>query len=352
MNVYYYFCTFIANSSGQTSRLLQSLVSQIIQKHHHFAAHIHDVYLNAHPIPTKAALLKLLSELIQGLDSVRLIVDGIDEWDARDQKDLLKELSQLVSTDRSSHICKILIASRDTLDISRILRKKCRAATLIALGDSAESLAISDSITRLVDKRMSDKPDHLSDLDPDASITSHIKRSLLEKSQGMLIVLLNFIVNGMIGMFLWVRIVLDLLNTVYSPEFLRAVVDDLPSDLETLYGQILDRLCNVPGARSHGGVPRIISLICYAQRPLHKQELLHALSVPAWGEGNDMHSVPISSILDHCKPFVEELPDSTVILVHFSVKECVPFPVYNLPLMKFQVLLSRTFVPYRSSYPC
>ncbi|OAL43118.1 hypothetical protein IQ07DRAFT_650395 [Pyrenochaeta sp. DS3sAY3a] len=306
VDVFYYFCTFTAHSSGQTSRLLQSLVSQITQKHHHFAAYIHDVYLKAHPLPTKVALLKLLSELIQGLDSVRLIVDGIDEWDARDQKDLLKDLSQMVSTDRSSHICKILIASRDTLDISRILRKKDRAAAIIALGDSTESLAISDSITRFVDKRMSDIPDLLSDLDPDASITSHIKRSLLEKSQGM---------------FLWVRVVLDLLDTVYSPEELSAVVDDLPSDLETLYGRILDRLCNVPGAHSHGGVPRIISLICFAQRPLHKQELLHALSVPAWGEGNDMQSVPISSILDHCKPFVEELPDSSLILVHFSVKE-------------------------------
>jgi len=124
-------------------------------------------------------------------------------------------------------------------------------------------------------------------------------------------------------MFLWVRLVLDSLDAVYSPEELRAIVNDLPSDLETLYDQILSRLCNAPGARSHGGVPRILSWICYAQRPLHKHELLHALSVPRYGTGPDAQSIPVPSILDHCKPFVEERSDTTMVFVHFSVKEYV-----------------------------
>lgn len=31
-------------------------------------------------MPTKKALLSLLSELLLGLGSVRLVIDGVDEW--------------------------------------------------------------------------------------------------------------------------------------------------------------------------------------------------------------------------------------------------------------------------------
>ena len=49
-------------------------------------------------------------------------------------------------------------------------------------------------------------------------------------------------------MFLWVSFVLESLNFLYSPEELRNIVNDLPSDLESLYEQILIRLCSAPGA--------------------------------------------------------------------------------------------------------
>jgi hypothetical protein len=122
-------------------------------------------------------------------------------------------------------------------------------------------------------------------------------------------------------MFLWVRLVLDSLNAVYSPEELRTIVDDLPSDLEALYGEIMKRLCSVPGTRSYGGVPRIMSWICFARRPLHKSELLHALSMSPHDIGSQARSIPIASILDHCKPLIEETQDSTIVPIHFSVRE-------------------------------
>jgi hypothetical protein len=122
-------------------------------------------------------------------------------------------------------------------------------------------------------------------------------------------------------MFLWVSLVLDLLNAVYSPEELCTVTDNLPSDLENLYEQILVRLCGAPGAQSYGGVSRILSWVCFAQRPLHKAELLQALSIFPHDLGSQVRSVPVASLLDQCKPLIEELPDSTIVPVHFSVKE-------------------------------
>jgi hypothetical protein len=128
-------------------------------------------------------------------------------------------------------------------------------------------------------------------------------------------------------MFLWVRLVLDSLNSIYSPEELSNIVDDLPSNLGSLYECIFNRLCDVDGPQRYGGVPRIISWVCHAQRPLHKQELLHAIAVRAIDSQFDCQSVPVVQILDHCKPLIEERSDGTIVLVHLSVKECELIPL-------------------------
>ncbi len=122
-------------------------------------------------------------------------------------------------------------------------------------------------------------------------------------------------------MFLWVRLVLDALDTVYSPEALRDIVNDLPSDLETLYERIFNRLCSIASPNNYGGVPRMISWICLAQRPLFKHELLNGLAISSTDPDSTVQYIPLAQILDHCKPFIEERPDSTVVLAHFSVKE-------------------------------
>jgi hypothetical protein len=122
-------------------------------------------------------------------------------------------------------------------------------------------------------------------------------------------------------MFLWVRLVLDSLEAVYSLERLCSIVEDLPSDLEALYERILHRLCCSRGPQIYGGVPRMLSWICYSQRPLHKHELLHGLALLPNDAGSDALGIPLAQILDHCKPFIEERPDATIVFVHFSVKE-------------------------------
>jgi hypothetical protein len=185
-HVFYYFCSFLASHSDGPSRLLRAITSQVIQKHQDLALYVHDVYFKSHPVPTEKTLLGLLSELFRGLGSVRLIIDGLDEWDPRYLKGFLKDLSQVISTDQNSHLCKIMIASRDTMDISRSFRKKDKSAMTVSLSDGDEDLAITRSIANFVTDKLSDLPDHFDELDPDASIMAHVKKILLEKSHGKL----------------------------------------------------------------------------------------------------------------------------------------------------------------------
>ena len=188
VHVFYYFCSSLrSNADGpvcRPSRLLRSIISQVIQKHQDLAIYVHDVYFLAHPVPTKKALMNLLPELLRGMGSVRLIVDGIDEWASRDQKDVLHDLSQIVSVDQSSHTCKILVASRETIEISRSLRRKNKPVTTISLSNGDECFAISRSIANFVESKLSDLPDHFDELDPDASIMACVKKTLIEKSHG------------------------------------------------------------------------------------------------------------------------------------------------------------------------
>jgi hypothetical protein len=88
-----------------------------------------------------------------------------------------------------------------------------------------------------------------------------------------------------------------------------------------LYQKILGRICNVGSLQKCGGVPRILGLICFAQRPMHKQEVLHALAVPSIDSVLQSLEVPAAGILDHCKPLVEERSDGTLSVVHITLKE-------------------------------
>lgn len=193
-NVFFYFCSYHGNATGSSSRLLRSLTAQIIQKHRDLAFHVYEKYLQSYPVPSRRALLGLLPELLQGLGSLRFIVDGIDEWDERDQKEVLRDLMQMLSTDCSSFLCKIMIASRDTLEISRSLRKNNKAAVSISLSDGDEGISIDRSIGHFVDNKLSNLPDHFNELDPDSSVLAQIKRTLLGKSNG--ITILDFRESG------------------------------------------------------------------------------------------------------------------------------------------------------------
>jgi hypothetical protein len=122
-------------------------------------------------------------------------------------------------------------------------------------------------------------------------------------------------------MFLWVRLVLDSLDTAYSREDLLSLIEALPSGLEAIYERILRRLLNARGVEAYGGVPNILSWICFSRRPLHESELLHGLATPPSDAASDTLRIPVAQILRHCKPLIEERPDSTITFVHFSVKE-------------------------------
>jgi hypothetical protein len=81
-NVLYYYCSHLTGTADSCTSLLQSLASQLIQKHQDLALFVYNDFFAVHPKATKKALVELLPKLLQAIGSTRLVIDGLDEWDA------------------------------------------------------------------------------------------------------------------------------------------------------------------------------------------------------------------------------------------------------------------------------
>jgi len=127
--------------------------------------------------------MNLLRELLLEIGSTRIVIDGVDEW-FEHQRELLMHLKKLILTDPSSYTCKILISSRDTLEVSRNFVKRNKTIAFSNLSDGLESAAIKHSISCFIEARLKDLPSHFDEVDPGGLIMARIKQKLLEKSNG------------------------------------------------------------------------------------------------------------------------------------------------------------------------
>lgn len=254
------------------------------------------------------------------MGSAHLIVDGIDKWDSHEQTICLEDLLWILSTDYSSYNCKVLVSSRDVLAISRCLRKRHGPITTISLSDERD--AIDRSIAMFIDKRLSDLQDHLRGLGLDNFALEQLRRALLGNSNGTLFsTSQRSCLTDLIGMFLWVRLVLDSFELVYSLEDLGKLTEEPPSDFADFYKNILRRLRSSCNKKIYERVTQVFSRICFAQRPLQTPELLRGLAAEPGNALPDSQDTVTPQILDHCKPLIEVRSDSTVHFIHFTVKE-------------------------------
>ena len=114
------------------------------------------------------------------MKSVRLIIDGVDEWDLGTVRKLLADLTRLTSAEycSSTHAChKLLVSSRDIPQISRVLLKK----PTLSLSD--EKSTVSAAIRMYAHAAIMDLNDQLCN-NVEVSLLEAIEDKLVEKSDG------------------------------------------------------------------------------------------------------------------------------------------------------------------------
>lgn len=139
---------------------------------------IQSSYVNNGLQPSVPQLKQLLPNLLSTFPSVRIIVDGLDECDDKEQNLILIELLALAGLKSLSTSCKVLISSQDLLTISRRLR------TRSSIDLSQERVAIESAISSFVHDTISQSP-FLGDTEIiDKKIIDRIEQTLLTKADG------------------------------------------------------------------------------------------------------------------------------------------------------------------------
>jgi len=118
----YHICNSYTTGKNLLSDILRSIAAQLLRGNLELAPYIFENYANKGLAPSAARLRKLLPELLATITSVRIIIDGLDEYPVSDQRTILTELLALSKS--SGGNCRILFSNREGELINRTLGGK------------------------------------------------------------------------------------------------------------------------------------------------------------------------------------------------------------------------------------
>lgn len=130
-------------------------------------------------------------------------------------------------------------------------------------------------------------------------------------------------------MFLWAKLVLDSVCEVDSISELNEAITTMPRELPGLYARILGLLCQRQADKRTEKIMRTIAWVTFARRPLKRHEILHGVAVTSDTPVLDKWNMLDGSAIDKCKPLVEESPDGSIALIHFTAQEYGCYDLYT-----------------------
>ena len=122
-------------------------------------------------------------------------------------------------------------------------------------------------------------------------------------------------------MFLWVRLVLQSLEAAPNIQELKSAVEGFPTELAKVYGRILELIRARVMSADYDRVLRILGWISFAKRPLRAYEVQYGAIVHLESTVLDHETRPFNTVLDVCKPLIEDGMNQTITFIHSSVKE-------------------------------
>ena len=294
LSTLYYF--FRSCSETTCAVMLRTLAIQLLQQNLDMAPLVHQAYLQKGSNKSGPAMKNLLIKLLPSSKVTRIVVDGMDELSHATQQELIKNLIEIQKSVDPS--CKLLVSSRDEPQIQKSLgTKNC----LNLGGKTVESIGLF----------IKDRMKGLQELSPaiDAGLVKLAEKQLQDKAKGM---------------FLYVRLVTDMLKDQMSEFDFENAINQLPEGLDEAYGRILSRIESVRPAQLRQRAFSILYWVCAARRPI----LLHEVA-----DGIVLHpkqtalnrrtrsNNPNRDVIEFCAPLLEMLKDGVLDLVHFSAKE-------------------------------
>lgn len=134
-----YFCSYRSTNPQMCSYVLRYLVAQIVRFNPELGYYILDEYIGNGRTPSIQQLRLMIANMLSGFDTVRIVIDGLDEFEDTEQKKILNEIIPFATSDSSGVTRKILFSSRDEPHISRTLGQK----SLLSLTQEHTTLEIA-----------------------------------------------------------------------------------------------------------------------------------------------------------------------------------------------------------------
>jgi hypothetical protein len=183
--VLYFFCNYYSSSLNRSSHILRSLADQLLRSNRDLSSYVYDEYICQGLASSVQQLKRLIRTLLLGIPSVRIVIDGLDEFESKDQSQILNDIIPFASAsdmgasvgDKGA-VCKVLISSRDVNPIAKHLSKR----SIISL--SKERAAIGSAIRSFVQHNLIDIHQNLNDMDIDKNVAGKVEHELIEKADG------------------------------------------------------------------------------------------------------------------------------------------------------------------------
>ncbi|KAJ3530677.1 hypothetical protein NM208_g8843 [Fusarium decemcellulare] len=299
-NCLFFFCDFHTASYGVTVQILRSICAQMIDLNPELASFMYDECVAAGRTPSISYLKTIVPKLIAAFNNTHIIIDGIDEVDYSQHAELIKTFSSLAEGHDNF---RVMFSSQDISSIRSVLKKKPK----LFIGDKSKSESIAKDLSLIVATSLQDLNDRhgggISD-----QVLAEVRKSILDRAEGM---------------FLWVYLVLKILEAASSIEDLRMSVKSLPTDLADAYNKILTNITrgSSPGVLSKQR--RVFGWMLFAKgsRPLYKYELRTAMTLHSECRVVNKDTKPFPNALDICKPFIEDGPQDRIVFIHSTVPQ-------------------------------
>ncbi|KAG9643330.1 hypothetical protein KCV04_g4713, partial [Aureobasidium melanogenum] len=248
----YFFCQYDNETSLKATTILRSIIRQLLnQDDRIFTEHQSKIDALLDNLYDLGLLEVLLSDVVNCLQSVVVIIDGVNECSEPEMKLLLKTLSKL----RKSCGLKLYLAGDDR--ITSMIMLFLEPSFVVNTHTPEAGTDLQELIHQLVTARKED-----GDLKTgDPSLYQDIVDILCTASQGMV---------------LWVKFQLEEICSQKTDESIRSALDHLPKDLSETYNRLLSRIVD---EGSEEVCKKVFHFMAAAKKPLSPEELGEAISV-------------------------------------------------------------------------
>ncbi|KAG9849747.1 hypothetical protein KCU98_g2699, partial [Aureobasidium melanogenum] len=248
----YFFCQYDNETSLKATTILRSIIRQLLnQDDRIFTEHQSKIDALLDNLYDLGLLEVLLSDVVNCLQSVVVIIDGVNECSEPEMKLLLKTLSKL----RKSCGLKLYLAGDDR--ITSMIMLFLEPSFVVNTHTPEAGTDLQELIHQLVSARRED-----GDLKTgDPSLYQDIVDILCTASQGMV---------------LWVKFQLEEICSQKTDEDIRRALDHLPKDLSETYNRLLSRIVD---EGSEEVCKKVFHFMAAAKKPLSPEELGEAISV-------------------------------------------------------------------------